>query len=546
MRQKDKDYLGAERRNYSRLDTVFPVEFRLVSTDATTILSGWFQGFTNNIGKGGLCLSVNNFPPEFIQAIRSRQTKLYLNIEVPVSSSPTAALARPAWVKEVTEQTGRYLIGLSYQQIDSRQNRRIMRYVRFKKTIVPLALSLIIIFGLGLIINSFVSLKLIKGNKVLVEQLIKILQESSVTKQKVKEINRQKEDLQLRIEALTMRIMAQEEEKKQLLEKKKMAGGQILVKTEELTDEISRLIQEKISLQEELIALQEKESGITEELLLLDKKKNTLEKANLYRMYQWLKTRQNADAAAKNPVSTYEQALAMQVYNYFGAFAHTRKLLNFFYRKAERKDNLFFDAYHYDSGNPMEQTVYDNSNIWLGIAIVQYTQKTRDEQFLGLAEEIAQAVADSLNKAPYNNEDVINAYAFFNLLHKITEKQPYLQARDKTLKSWVKRSSPSAWAIVAISPQKLEELGINPDRIIESAQEDYKGGIEQAAKMILALKIMADFYYQKNMIAKAHTYELKSDKYLTELTNVNIYTPASGIAHTVFAYYKYSPLTLEE
>jgi len=59
-----KNPLRKEQRRYIRLDSVFPVEFRIFSLDGKSFLSDWLQGFTNNIGKGGLCLLVNNLPSE--------------------------------------------------------------------------------------------------------------------------------------------------------------------------------------------------------------------------------------------------------------------------------------------------------------------------------------------------------------------------------------------------------------------------------------------------------------------------------------------------
>jgi len=64
MPVKNSDNLGSERRKYIRLDTVLPVQFRLESLDSKQALSPWIQGFTNNIGHGGICLSVNDLPFE--------------------------------------------------------------------------------------------------------------------------------------------------------------------------------------------------------------------------------------------------------------------------------------------------------------------------------------------------------------------------------------------------------------------------------------------------------------------------------------------------
>ncbi|MBM3246902.1 MAG: hypothetical protein FJZ13_06245, partial [Candidatus Omnitrophica bacterium] len=87
------EYAGQERRKYIRLDSVFPVEFRLVSLDGKRFLSDWLQGFSNNISKGGICLSVNNFPPDLAKYLKDKQAKVSLDIEIPLNRKPIPAQA---------------------------------------------------------------------------------------------------------------------------------------------------------------------------------------------------------------------------------------------------------------------------------------------------------------------------------------------------------------------------------------------------------------------------------------------------------------------
>jgi hypothetical protein len=103
---------------------------------------------------------------------------------------------------------------------------------------------------------------------------------------------------------------------------------------------------------------------------------------------------------------------------------------------------------------------------------------------------------------------------------------------------------------------------------------------EWTAQMIIAFKIMADFYYQNGLKAKAHSYEVKADDYLSSLSNMMISSPSpsgqgeaclpyasqeavdtghgwftpqgqatgslASTAYMLFAYYKYNPLQLVE
>ena len=640
-----KAHLEQQRRKYIRLDSVFPVQFRILSLDGKRFLSDWLQGFTSDIGKGGICLSVNNLNQELAQILKNQQAKLSLEIEMPVTRNPISALAKVIWVEDTAAEANRYLIGLSYEEIDRCQNNRIVRYAWTKKVFAPFALLLIVLLALGFALGSVVNLKLIQGNKALVEQLVKVLQESSIAKQKIKEIAKDRQDLQVKIQALQLRIQTLEEEK----EKKENIDSSEIKQLNSLIDKLS---QEKGSLQEELIAIQLRENVVTEDLLRLDKRKATLEKANLDKMYKWLKVHQNQRTGlvmsfeGDNDIAgwafTYDQSLAIQAYTNYSDLERARKLLDFFQKKAKRIDGRFLNAYYVFDGSPVEYVVHSGPNIWLGIAALQYTKKTQDFSYFNLAEGIAEATIYLQNQDPeggirggpnlewYATEHNLDAYSFFNMLYKMTKKQRYAQARDKVL-SWllnhtydkidipIKRGKGDstiatdtyAWSIASIGPEKLEELGMNPDRIIEFAEENCsvevsyarpegksvkikgfdfapqkhlaRGGVvssEWTAQMVLAFKIMADFYYNKGMIAKARAYELKADTYLAELGNMIISSPSpsgqgstclpyatqdcvdtghgwmtpkgnrtgsvAGTAYTIFAYYKYNPLELKE
>jgi hypothetical protein len=649
MRKKP---LTSERRKYIRLDSVFPVQFRIISLDGSRILSDWIQGFTHNVSKGGIRLDVNNLKPQIAGLIKKQEARVALQIKMPLSRPAVNAEAEVAWVKDNPEGPDRYFIGLTYDNIDLVCQKRVMRYARTKKLFLPFVLTIIFILSFGLALNCYLNLKLIAGNKALVQQLIKILQETSIAKQKIKEINRNKDELQLKIEALGLRIRTIEEEKADLAQKVKAEEAKSAERVKELNSTIEKLSQEKSGFQEQLITLQHKENTVTEELLRLDKKKADLEKANLDKMYRWLAVHQNprtglvisyeGDNEIANWAFIYDQSLVLQTYTNFSDFERAKKVLDFFHRKAKRQNGLFFNAYYANDGSPAEYIVHSGPNIWIGIAVMQYSQKTQDFKYIGLAEDIAKAIIDlqtqdkegGIRGGPdiewYSTEHNLDGYAFFNMLYRITGKQIYLEARDKVL-NWliqntynrmdipIKRGKGDstiatdtyAWSIAAIGPGKLSELGMNPDRIMEFAEENCavevsflrsdgstvkikgfdfapqrhvaRGGVvssEWTAQMIIAFRIMAEFYHKKEMTSKARTYEYKADEYLTQLCNMIISSPspsgqgesclpysscdfvdtghgwvtpkgkatgcASGTAYTIFAYYHYNPLELKE
>ncbi len=651
MAMFSKDYLGAQRRRYIRMDSVFPVQFMVLSPDGKNELSEWLQGFTDNVGKGGICLTVNNLKPGLTKLIKDGQVKLSLRIQMPLAAKPVPARAGVAWVKDMPGQPDNYLIGLSYEQIASSANSLIIRYAIIKRLFVPVALSVIAVLAIGFAIGSYVGIKLIKGNKALVEQLIRIVQESSIAKQTVKAINKEKDDLSLKIQALELRIKTASDEKLALEKKLRLNGGEVKKKIRDLNVMIALMAQEKSALQEELIAVQRKESNITEQLLRLDKKKASLEKANLDRMYQWLKICQNPrtglvmsfedGADLSGWAFIYEESLVAQAFTNFSDFERARKILGFFDAKALKSNGLFYNAYYAGDGKPAEAVVYSGPNIWIGIAALQYVKKSQDFRYLGLAEGIAQnimALEDQDSEGGvrggpdiswYSTEHNLDAYAFFNMLYQVTGKEKYSRARDKVL-SWllkhaydnrdlsVKRGKGDstittqtyAWSIAAIGPEKLRDSGMNPDIILDSAEKNCgveasyerpEGKIvkvrgfdfapqlrtagsavvfsEWTAQMVISLRIMADFYYKKTMIAKARNYDLKADEYLQGLANMVIVNPSisgkgesclpyatqdfvdtghgwstnkgkstgslSGTTYALFAYYNYNPLELK-
>jgi len=517
MFAKRNNNLGAERRKYIRLDTVLPVQFRLESLDSKQPLSPWIQGFTNNIGHGGICLTVNDLSPELIKLIQEKKVKLAIEIDMPLSGNSVCASVSLAWTKEAGGLSNRYLLGLDYEKINPKQNYMLIRYAWAKKLFLPFVALAILILSLSLGFGSYLNIQLTHKNKMLVEELVGVLQESKLVKQQLEQIAQEKTVLQAKIESLASQIKSASEKKNEQTSLSAITSTKplpaIIDNTKELNAVILKLAQERDLLQAKLTALQLSERVVQAESLRLETKKVILEKANLDKMYQWFKVRQNphtglvmsfeGDKDIASWAFLYDQALLIQVYNKFSDFSRAKKILDFFANDAKREDGWFLNAYYVNDGAPAEFVLHCGPNIWLGLSIVQYTQATGDKKYLRVAEEIAQNIiklqnSDSDNgirggpqMSWYSTEHHLDAYALYKMLAKVTNMNKYEQAAEKTL-GWLVRhtydrqdlpvkrgkgdstivTDTYAWSIAAVGPEKLKAIGMDPDKILEFVEEN--------------------------------------------------------------------------
>jgi len=589
-----------ERREYLRLNTVFPVAFCLADKD-NKIIFDWRQGFTSNISKGGICLAVNDFPYEMAQVIFHEGIKFLLRIEIPFLRHPLEAEAKAAWIEQIDKLQKRCHIGLSYLWVPADLNRRFFHYCIFRKLIVPFSLAMIFFLIIGFVLSAYVNLKLLKTNKGLVKQLVEILQRSSSIRSQIQQLTQEKENLKKQLEENELHLKNLNEERRSLLEAQKkmlLAEEQVRKKNNEFLKLINDLEKEKEALKEQISVLQTKENQITEDLFILDKKKETLEKTNVQKMFDWLKLHQNprsglvvsyeGDKELQNISFLYDQALVAIAYIKFSDFSRANKIFDFFRYKAKKVNGGFLNAYYTNDGQPAEYTVHSGPNIWLGIAIAHYINKTKDKTYLGFLREITDWVISLQNQDKeggikggpqtewYSTEHNLDAYALFKMAYALTGQNKYKEAAEKII-NWlilhaydrpevpVKRGKGDstiatdtyAWSIASLGPAKLEELGMNPDNIVEFAEQNCaveieylnpasekikikgfdfavyqhlarKGVIscEWTAQMILAYKIMAKFYLQKNLPKKSTYYEEKARDYLNDLFKMLISSPS--------------------
>jgi hypothetical protein len=677
---KHKQYF--QKRKYIRLETVFPVEFCLLDPLSAENLSGWLQGFTNNLSRGGICLAVNKLEPSFIKLIDQKRVRLALEIQMPLGRPAINATAKIVWMDILDKSKGRCLIGISYENIAPSDRWRIMRYAWSKK-IYPWAVMSTVIFLFGVfLISHYSNLTLRRNNQALVEQLVDVLQRANTVRHKLQVLSQQRqvleerlllthkklEDLKRRAQQLEqerrqrqarfrqqMEELQQqeqtEEQRQQSIEKIRAINQQrqkeLQAKNEELRWLVEALEEEKEQLETKLTALEQKKSKAAEDLALLGEQRKILEEVNLQKMYKWLLVHQNprtglvmsfeGDENIEGWAFIYDQALVSIAYTYFKDFGRAKKIFDFFQKRANRIKGGFANAYYVKGGQPAEYIVHTGPNIWLGIAILQYTQATQDRQYLHLAKDIAgwamQLEKDGgLPGGPginwFSTEHNLDAFAFFNMLYKISGRNKYKDFASRIL-IWLKNhvydwpqvpvkrgkgdstiaTDTYAWSIAALGPQRLSELGMNPEKILEFAQEHCAAEVdfrrpsgekvkvrgfdfmdvkkraapviscEWTAQMILSYKILGDFYAGQGLSTKAQAYRQKAAEYLAQLGKLIISSPSasgqgegclpyatrevvntghgwttpkgsstgsvSSTAYALFAYYGFNPLELK-
>jgi len=116
-------------RKYLRLNTVFPIEFNAVDKDKKPV-SALIQGFTRNVGKGGMCIEAKFEKNKEPLDISPGKTMLKLVINIPSSAFATDSYAVVKWVKKVSEYIfDSYILGVEYDEIDTDNQKMIERYV---------------------------------------------------------------------------------------------------------------------------------------------------------------------------------------------------------------------------------------------------------------------------------------------------------------------------------------------------------------------------------------------------------------------------------
>jgi hypothetical protein len=606
MRKKHKI---DERRRYIRLKSIFPVEFQILQATAEKVISEWIQGYTSNVSIGGICLTVNNLDDKTLKYILDKNSRLLLNIHIPLRESVSSVIAKVVWLQKIkSTPLNQYSFGLEFEQINNKALKRIIHCARWNKFLTDFSLYLIILLTVAVGSISVYNLNLKRKNRQTVNKLINTIQEVKSLEEQLVKIREDKTLLEKKMIVYRDNITELEENisnTKQLLAKETLAKRKLKKKIqsikenlEQLKENLNKTVHEKAFLEARLSDLTDRENYLSEHLDVIENNKAILQQATVDQMYHWLKTHQShstglvisfeGDVRLNDWAFTYDQALVIQVFVLFGDYQRAEKILNFYNRKIDDKFKGFVNAYYASLGKEAENIIHSGPNIWLGIAILQYTIRTKNEQYLPLARQIADWIISLQEMDPeggikggprvhwYSTEHNLDAFAFFNMMYEVTHQEKYELAARKVL-NWlvayayekkippIKRGKGDAtiatdtyaWSIAAVGPEKLRELDMDPDQIIKFAEDNCgveveyvrpdgktiivkgfdfakyyhlpRGGVistEWTAQMILAFKIMQQYYTRNQNILKAKYYEDKAEDYLNELANLIISSPS--------------------
>lgn len=517
-----------EKRRYIRINTVLPVEFRLISSQGK-FLSDWIQGFSHDVGRAGIGLFTNILDAPIWQSLKTEGCLLLLRIHLPFSQAVITAEATAVWCREKgTKGEARFFIGVKFLKIAPKESASLLRFAYCRSVLPKLAAAVFIVVLLIFSFTFYQNQKMVKANKQSIQQLVEASLELDIKRDALNQNKAVLSMLQEKIENQNQEIKQIEKdltfwkaEYMYLQEQKSTSQNQewihtiVTTKEKETQDKINRLQESLTKLEEEnkmLNAKLQKTKNLTigykKDVRMAMHKKKPLEKVVIEDMYKWIKSHQNlrtgliasfeGDSQISNWAFSYDQALCINVFLLFKDYKAAQRLINFYAQRAKLHKGGFLNAYYVQDGSACEYIVRSGPNIWLGLSILRYVEETKDTKYLSLVEKIAKFVLGLQDKEGgitggpdvswHATEHNLDAYAFFTGLYRFTQKKKYLLAKGQ-VENWLAKYSYTqddipinrgkgdstiatdtyAWSISSLGPENLLTLDMDPEQIIEFA-----------------------------------------------------------------------------
>ena len=129
-----------KKRRYLRISSVLTVEFCLVDKNGRR-LTPYLQGFTNNIGKGGICLIVNDLWWGFADRLKLFSF-LSLQIDLPLKKKGIITQGKIVWKEECKlKRFTQYKLGVEFELAQATAARRLFGYALGKKLVTFLIIG---------------------------------------------------------------------------------------------------------------------------------------------------------------------------------------------------------------------------------------------------------------------------------------------------------------------------------------------------------------------------------------------------------------------
>jgi len=504
------------KRKYIRISTVLPVEFFITDIDNKK-LTPWLQGFTCDIGKGGIRLSVNDLWSGFWKKARGDNVQFFLKINFPFKRKPIFLKTKVTWFKK--EDLGdfrQYIIGLEFLEKNSKEESFLFRYASAKRNIpitVSVFIIIIIIFTFSL--NRKANI-LVQKNRKLVNDYVAMISEEHHLKQILDSdtqdnlfLKNRRDDVETKIDELYSKICKQKEEYKDLPEIESLRLGKDQGSNGKKKIVLLEIELEALKRENDFLKLrQEKEKTSKQQI---QTKMDDLEKIRLSSssqiiegMYSWIKNRQDllrglilsyeGDQNLEKVCFTYDQALGAIIFLVQGDKLRAKKVLDFYLNKIDKGEDIY-NAY-LTNGDVFEYVVHAGPCAWIGIAALDYVKKTKDKKYLRVAKKVSGFLFSMMDSEGgirggekdlwYSTEHNLDAYAFFDLFYRLTGKNSYNKAALK-IKDWIARyaytsygppvkrgkgdptiaTDTYSWSITALGPKMLYSLDMNPEIILE-------------------------------------------------------------------------------
>lgn len=511
----------SDKRKYIRISTVLPVEFFVFDAKGKKF-TPWLQGFTRDIGKGGICLVMNDLWWGFADRLKQEGIQLFLRITLPFKHQPMCLKAEASWLREQRlKDFNRYAVGLKFVAANNKEANALFRYAIVKKS-TPIAIGTIMAALIFFSFSLFWRMgSLVRKNRELVSNYVSILEKRSSLEEALEDragaegfLKERQSNLELAIDSLSQEVALWQGKYDTLV----VNNNSNVASSEEalgFKKKLAILGIELASLQRENDFLKTKEKESKAAALKIQEVVESLQVEELESsqkvisgMYNWVKNRQDlrkglvlsyeGDSSLDRVCFTYDQALATIVFLISGDKLRAEKILDFYLKRVNDGKDIY-NAY-FTQGDVFEYVLHSGPNAWLGLAALCYTKETGEKKYLPIARKVSNfllAMMDGeggVKGGPdvlwYSTEQNLDVSAFFKLFYEITGERKYLNASE-SVKKWISRYSYTdygppvkrgkgdstiatdtyAWSITAFGPRDLLSLKMNPESILKFAVE---------------------------------------------------------------------------